>query len=93
MNIYVGNLANTAKENELRELFEQYGTVHSAKIINDRDTGEPRGFGFIEMSENSGRKAIAELNGQEFQNMELVVNESRPKPNNRDRRNTGRRSY
>jgi RNA recognition motif-containing protein len=83
MNIYVGNLPLAATEDELNELFSEYGHVDSVKLILDRESGRSRGFGFIEMSENAARKAIAELNGTDFMGKELAVNEARPKERNR----------
>ena len=90
MNIYVGNVPFSTTEDELRGIFAEYGEVTTAKIISDRETGRSRGFGFVEMSENSARKAIAELNGVEFEGKVLTINEARPKTNNGDRR---RRSW
>ena len=80
MNIYVGNLPYTISEDGLRELFEAHGTVTSARIITDRETGRSRGFGFVEMADaEGGEKAIEELNRQEYEGRTLVVNEARPK--------------
>jgi hypothetical protein len=80
MNIYVGNLSYTSSEDMLRELFEAHGTVTSVRIITDRETGRSRGFGFVEMEDSDGgKKAIEELNRQEFEGRTLVVNEARPK--------------
>jgi RNA recognition motif-containing protein len=79
MNIYVGNLPSTVTDDEIKEIFSEYGEVHSAKIILDRDTNKPRGFGFVEMSETAARKAITALNGAELEGKELVVNEARAK--------------
>ncbi len=95
MNIYVGNLPLGTTDNELREIFSQFGQVHSAKVIMDRDTGRSRGFGFVEMSENVARKAISELNEHEFNGRQLVVNEAKPKNNSFGGRggNTRRRSW
>ncbi len=81
MNIYVGNIPTSMDDNELREMFSKYGHVNSAKVIFDRETGRARGFGFVEMSENIGSKAIDELNGQEFLGKFLVVNEARERTN------------
>ena len=79
-NIFVGNLNFGATEAAVRSLFEQYGTVERVNIITDRDTGQPRGFGFVEMSANSeADRAIAELNGKELDGRALNVNEARPK--------------
>lgn len=79
MNIYVGNFPFGASQDELKALFEEYGHVESAKLIIDRETGRSRGYGFIEMSENIARKAIAELNGAEFMGKEITVNEAKPR--------------
>ncbi|MEN8234961.1 MAG: RNA-binding protein [Actinomycetota bacterium] len=80
MNIFVGNLSFRATNGELEELFGQYGAVDSAAIINDRDTGRSRGFGFVEMpNATEGAKAIEELNGYEHQGRALTVNEARPR--------------
>ena len=75
--IYVGNLPFTATEDEVRELFAQHGAVESVRLINDRDTGRPRGFGFVEMEDVSA--AIAALNGAEFGGRTLRVDEARPR--------------
>lgn len=95
MNIYVGNLPLSATENDLREMFSQFGPVQTAKIIMDRDTGVSRGFGFVEMSENIARKAITELNDSEFEGKQLKVNEARPKAtfNQRGGGHSNRRSW
>ena len=80
MNIYVANIPFKASEQELKGLFEEYGEVSSAKIIMDKVTQRSRGFGFIEMSdESAGRQAITSLNGYNFLGKTLVVNEARPK--------------
>jgi RNA recognition motif-containing protein len=80
MNIYVANIAFKASESDLKQVFEQYGEVTSAKIIMDKMTNRSRGFGFVEMTDNeSAKKAIAELNGHSLQGKELNVNEARPK--------------
>ncbi len=80
MNIYVANIPWKASEEQLKELFGQYGEVTSAKIIMDKVTQRSRGFGFVEMGDdNSGRNAINELNGRDFQGKSLVVNEARPR--------------
>ena len=79
MNIYVANISFRAREQDLKELFEQYGEVSSVKIVTDRETGRSRGFGFIEMTNDSeGKQAIAQLNGVDFNQRNLVVNEARP---------------
>jgi len=79
-NIYVGNLSFGASEESVRALFEGYGTVGRVNIVTDRDTGQPRGFGFVEMSnDGEGEKAIAAVNGKELDGRALSVNEARPK--------------
>ena len=84
MNIYVGNLSNTAKDDDLRVAFEPFGEVSSAKIITDKYSGDSKGFGFVEMPVNAeAMKAIEELNGGEINGNTLVVNEARPRTNNR----------
>ncbi len=80
MNIYVANIPFKASEQELKGLFEEYGEVSSAKIIMDKVTQRSRGFGFIEMTDDTaGRQAITSLNGYNFLGKTLVVNEARPK--------------
>ena len=80
MNIYVGNLPFSATENEVESLFTQYGQVDSVALINDRETGRPRGFGFVEMAvDDEARKAIDELDGKDFGGRPLRVNEARPR--------------
>jgi RNA recognition motif-containing protein len=79
-NIYVGNLSFEASEESVRALFEAYGTVGRVNIVTDRDTGQPRGFGFVEMAnDGEGEKAIAAVNGTELGGRALNVNEARPK--------------
>jgi RNA recognition motif-containing protein len=79
-NIYVGNLSWGTTEDNLRETFEQYGEVLSARIITDRDTGRSRGFGFVEMeNEDEANAAIEALNGQMMDGRPLTVNEARPR--------------
>ena len=75
--IYVGNLSFEAYEEEIRELFAQYGEVHSVDLITDRQTGRPRGFGFVEMASDGALAAIEGLNGTEFGGRTLRVNEAR----------------
>lgn len=80
MNIYVGNLSFKTTEQDLGDHFDQFGEVSSARIVTDRDTGRSRGFGFVEMtSESAGQEAINQLNGQEFMERNLTVNEARPR--------------
>lgn len=76
--IYVGNLPFSATEDEVRELFAQYGAVTSVNLITDRETGSPRGFGFVEM-ENGANEAIDALNNHEMGGRNLRVNEARPR--------------
>ena len=84
MNIYVGNLPYTITEVELRELFGQFGTVVNANIIMDRDSGQSKGFGFIEMaSGEEGDLAIKELDGNDIDGRSIKVNEARPREDNR----------
>ena len=79
-NIFVGNLSFSATEDAIRSIFQEYGTVERVSLITDRDTGQARGFGFVEMSNNAeADRAIAELNGREFDGRKLNVNEARPK--------------
>ena len=79
MNIYIANISFRASEGQLKDLFQQFGEVSSVKIITDRDTGRSRGFGFVEMPNDSeGKQAIAQWNGTEFGERNLVVNEARP---------------
>jgi RNA recognition motif-containing protein len=74
--IYVGNLPFSASENEVRELFSQHGTVESVSLITDRETGRPRGFGFVEMARADASRAIQNLNGRELGGRPLRVNEA-----------------
>ena len=79
-NIFVGNLSFQTTEQEVRSLFEAYGTVDRVNIVTDRDSGQPRGFGFVEMANNAeGDRAIAGVNGKEIGGRALSVNEARPK--------------
>jgi RNA recognition motif-containing protein len=78
--LYVGNLSFQTSSEELRDLFSQAGTVESASVVEDRDTGRSRGFGFVEMaSREEGEAAIAQFNGKEFGGRNLTVNEARPR--------------
>ncbi|MBL0926335.1 MAG: RNA-binding protein [Phycisphaerales bacterium] len=80
MKIYVGNLPYQTTDNDLRSLFEPHGTVTSASIVMDRETGRSRGFGFVEMATDSeAQTAISALNGSQFSGRALTVNEARPK--------------
>ena len=87
MKLYVGNLAFQTSSEELQQLFSQAGTVESASVIEDRDTGRSRGFAFVEMgTKEEGEAAIAQFNGKEFNGRNLTVNEARPRE---DRGNRG----
>ena len=77
--IYVGNLAWATTEANLRDLFGAFGTVHSAAVVTDRETGRSRGFGFIEMDPADADKAIAELDGRDQDGRALRVNEAQPR--------------
>jgi len=89
MNLYVGNLSHQATEDEIQQAFAQFGQVQSVTIVKEKFSGESRGFGFVEMSnQTEGLAAIAGLAGQELRGRALVVNEARPR--NDDRRNGGR---
>ncbi|MGI9558122.1 MAG: RNA recognition motif domain-containing protein [Thermodesulfobacteriota bacterium] len=80
MNIYVGNLPYNTTEDELRDLFSQHGSVVSVNIIKDRETGNSKGFGFVEIAEQeAAEKAISELDGSTLNNRNLKVNQARPK--------------
>ncbi len=74
--LYVGNLPFTATEDSVRALFAPHGTVEKISLINDRDTGRPRGFGFVEMSNADASRAMQALNGQDFGGRELKINEA-----------------
>lgn len=79
-NIFVGNLSFTATEDAVRAMFESYGAVERVSIVTDRDTGQPKGFGFVEMTGDAeAEKAITALNGQELNGRALTINEARPK--------------
>jgi RNA recognition motif-containing protein len=78
--IYVGNLPFSATEDSVRTLFAQHGTVDSVSLINDRDTGRPRGFGFVEMPRADAARAIQTLNGADMDGRPLKVNEAQDKP-------------
>lgn len=77
--LYVGNLPWTTTEADLEELFSPFGTVHSAAVITERDTGRSRGFGFIELDDSAAEKAIEELNGKDLGGRQLRVNEAQDK--------------
>lgn len=74
--LYVGNLPWSVDDGELEALFSAMGTVHSARVVSDRETGRSRGFGFVELDDDAARRAIAELNGKDFGGRQLRVNEA-----------------
>ena len=93
-NIYVGNLSFGASEESVRALFQAHGTVDRVSICTDRDTGQPRGFGFVEMAnDGEGDKAIAAVNGVDFDGRNLNVNEARPKTERSGGGGSGRKRY
>lgn len=81
MKLYVGNLSYAVNDNTLRSIFEPYGAVESARVISDRDTGQSKGFGFVEMSDADGQKAMGALNGKDNDGRALKVNEAKPQEN------------
>ena len=86
--LYVGNLPFSATDHEVRELFEAYGTVESVNLITDRETGRPRGFGFVEMGEGAD-EAIQALHQSDMGGRSLTVNEARPRRDDRPARRGG----
>jgi len=78
--IYVGNLPFNANEQDVQALFERHGKVDSVKLINDRETGKPRGFGFVDMSQADAQGAIQALNGHQMNGRPLRVNEAQERP-------------
>jgi cold-inducible RNA-binding protein len=78
--LYVGNLPFSATEDAVRTLFAAHGTVEKVSLINDRDTGRPRGFGFVEMSNADAARAMQSLNGKEMDGRALKINEAQDKP-------------
>ena len=84
--IYVGNLPFSATEDDVRNLFAEYGNVQSVKLIIDRDTGRPRGFGFVEMDGSEAAAAIEALDGQDYDGRSLRINEARPREERPPRR-------
>jgi RNA recognition motif-containing protein len=86
MNIYVGNLDYKVTEKDLEEIFGEFGTVSSSKIIMDKFSGRSKGFGFVTMeNQDEANKAIKELNGAAYENRNMVVNEAKPKKDNFNR--------
>jgi RNA recognition motif-containing protein len=91
MNIYVGNLPFSSTEEDVRQAFEEYGEVSAVRLISDRETGRPRGFGFVEMpSDDEANTAIAAMNGKVINGRPLKVNEARPKEDRGGPRRHGR---
>ena len=85
--IFVGNLSFEATERAVRSLFETHGTVERVNIVTDRDTGQPKGFGFVEMTDDAAaQRAIAAINGTQLSGRPLTVNEARPKTDRFERR-------
>lgn len=87
--LYVGNLPFSATENDLRQLFAQHGEVDSVSLVMDRETGRPRGFGFVEMA-SGAEQAISALNQTDFGGRSITVNEARPREDSRPRSNRPR---
>ncbi len=93
MNIYIGNLSQDVTEDDLNNLFSEYGNITSVKIIKDMYSNTSKGFGFLELSGNTeAQKAINALNSKEFKGKEIIVNEARPRNNDNTNRNGGRGS-
>ena len=94
MKLYVGNLAFQTSSDELQQLFSQAGTVESASVVEDRETGRSRGFGFVEMATaEEGKAAIEQFNGKELNGRNLTVNEARPRENRGGGGGGGRGGY
>jgi RNA recognition motif-containing protein len=92
MNIYIGNLTQQASDEDLRKAFEAFGNVKSVNIIKDKFSGTSKGFGFVEMeTKKEAQAAIQELNGSELKGTKIIVNEARPKSDNR--RSGGNRGW
>ena len=90
--LYVGNLSYKVTEDDLKDLFGEFGTIAEVNVITDRETGRPRGFAFVEMdSDDDATKAINSLNGRELQDREIVVNEAKPRRDSGPRGNSGPR--
>lgn len=94
LNIYVGNLPYNIAESALKDLFSQFGTVTSVKVIMDAETGRSKGFGFVEMENNNeGQQAVQDLNGHELQGRMIKVSEARPKKSQWEDRPRGDRNF
>jgi RNA recognition motif-containing protein len=85
MNIYIGNVQYSTTEEQIRELFEQFGSVNSVKMITDRETGRFRGFGFVEMEDGEAQNAINSLNDSDYNGRKIQVNEARERAERSDR--------
>ena len=81
MKLYVGNLSYSVNDSSLKDLFSQFGNVESARVISDRDSGQSKGFGFVEMADGDAQKAMGALNGKEHDGRALKVNEAKPQEN------------
>ncbi len=81
MKLYVGNLSYSVNDSVLKELFQPFGNIESARVISDRDSGQSKGFGFVEMSDADAQKAMSALNGKEQDGRALKVNEAKPQEN------------
>lgn len=93
MNIYIGNLSYDVRDADLQNAFSTYGRVVSAKVVNDMDSGQSKGFGFVEMgSKEEGEKAISALNGTDLRGRAVTVNEARPREPRSGGSNAGRRN-
>ena len=79
MNLYVGNLPWSVTDQDLEDMFREFGEVRSAKVLMDRETGRSRGFGFVEMNDDDGRNAIEKMNNADCEGRPLTVNEARPR--------------
>ena len=93
MKIYIGNLPFSVGDAELRALFSPHGQVDSASVVTDRSSGQSRGFGFVEMSDDAARKAMEVLNDHEMEGRKLVVNEARPRRDDGRKGGGGRNRY
>ena len=94
MNIYVGNLAADVTDEDLKDLFSEYGSITSVKVIKDMYTGSSKGFGFVELSNNEKAKtSITELNAKELKGKSIIVNEARPKNDDNSNRGRGGRNF
>lgn len=80
MKLYVGNLGYNVSDDQLRDLFSRFGTPDSVRVITDRDSGQSKGFGFVEFADDAAAKAAMSLDGTEFGGRKIAVNEARPRP-------------